>query len=112
MDMKTYLTNQIQEALKHKWCVGIKIGRDPGEEAINDWITNHAHQYRTEYEHCLEQLINQTLNKTKTKIQKVLDQKITPEQLKQITQILIEEFTKQWTYEITKPNPDKHINEI
>ena len=41
---------QIGEILKHKWIKSEEHGRDLGEEAVKDWIDNHAAAFREYWE--------------------------------------------------------------
>lgn len=48
---RDYLSCQREEILKHKWIESEKASRDLGSEAVFDWITRFAAQWRAIYEH-------------------------------------------------------------
>jgi hypothetical protein len=111
MDMKTYLNNQIREALKYKWCKGVKIGKDPGEQAVSEWIQQHAEEYREEYEECLRKLLNKTIENAEKKMNGICpncDRK----KLEKMGKLIIDEFTNVWFLEMAKTVHDRHVDEI
>jgi len=111
MDMKTLMRNQIQEALKHKWLKGVENGRDPGREAINEWIEKYAATYRKDYDECLAGLIEATLEKSYPKLQGV-DPNLSKEMMAKMAKIILEDFTNIWFLEMTHTNPKRHLDEI
>lgn len=111
MDMKSICRNQIEEAKKHKWIMGQKLGYDPGKMAIDDWIKNHAEKYREEYNMCLNTLIVKVYDATKEEIMK-LRPDIKANELLQLEKIIIEEFTMIWIKESVVNEENKHIKEI
>jgi hypothetical protein len=111
MDMKTLMRNQLQEALKHKWFKGVEIGRDPGEEAVGEWIDKYAVIYRKEYDDCFDLLVKTTLDKSITRLQETYpgcDNEI----LARITKIILEEFTGIWFLEMSKKDRNNHVDEV
>ena len=48
--MKQYMSDQIKEMEVHKWIESEKANRDLGEEALRDWITKHAQEFRNKWE--------------------------------------------------------------
>lgn len=48
--MKQYMSDQIKEMEVHKWIESEKAHRDLGEEALRDWITKHAEEFRDKWE--------------------------------------------------------------
>lgn len=48
--MKQYMSDQIKEMEVHKWIESEKANRDLGEEALRDWITKHAQEFRDKWE--------------------------------------------------------------
>lgn len=47
---KEYMNDQIHEIEVHKWIESEKAGYDLGTSAVKDWISNHAKEYREEWE--------------------------------------------------------------
>ena len=111
MDMKTLMRNQIREALKHKWFKGIEKGCDPGPEAVNEWINTYAETYRKDYDECFAVLVSSTLEKSYPRLREVCPD-FSEEMMSEITKIVLEEFTKIWFLEMTKTNPNYHMEEI
>ena len=105
MDLKKWCANQAEEAKKYKWCKGVELGSDPGAQAVIDWVNEHAANYRKEYNQCLNNITNIVFLSIKVKIKDV-----EPEYLRQITDLVIEEFTKEWVK--GEANDIKHNNEI
>jgi hypothetical protein len=105
MDLKQWCKNQAEQAKKHKWCKGVELGKDPGEQAIIEWVNEHAKAYRKEYNQCLSNISQKVFEAIQPG---VVD--IDPIKLKLITDLVIEEFTKEWTKEAAIEV--KHINEI
>lgn len=50
-DQFTYMQEQCREICIHKWIESEKAGHDLGAEAIKDWITKYARQFREYAEH-------------------------------------------------------------
>lgn len=48
-EMKQFMSDQVKEIEIHKWLEGEKLGKDPGEEAIKEWIKNHAEEFRKKW---------------------------------------------------------------
>ncbi len=46
MTFDEYLALQREEILRHKWIESEKAGRDLGQDAVLDWIVNHARAFR------------------------------------------------------------------
>jgi len=46
---KLYLEKQKKAMDDYKWQKGIEICRDPGEEAIKEWIAKYAKKFRKEF---------------------------------------------------------------
>lgn len=105
MDLKTWCSNQAKEAQKYKWCKGVELGKDPGDQAIIDWVNNYAGLYRKEYNQSLSIISGIVFDKVKTKMPEV-DEVL----LHKISDLVIEEFTKIWITEVAKET--KHVNEI
>jgi hypothetical protein len=112
MDMKTFMRNQIQEALQHKWNKGIRIGRDPGPEAVSEWIQQHAEKYRKEYEECVEAFVEAVAGESEKRIHSDVCQLCDKKKVKQMSRIVVEEFTRIWFTEMAKPGHNKHIDEM
>lgn len=105
MDFKNLCKNQVEEIKKYKWLKGVELGKDPGEQAVIEWINEHAKIYRKEYNQCLANISQKVFEAI---LPGVPD--IDPAKIKLITDLVIEEFTKQWTKE--SAIEVKHINEI
>lgn len=50
-EFQQFLKLQAEEMKKHKWIESEKVGHDLGNNAIRDWITKYAKQFREEYLH-------------------------------------------------------------
>ena len=111
MDMKSICRNQIEEAKKHKWIMGQKLGRDPGGQAIEDWVVKYAKQYRDEYKDCLNLLITKVFDKIKDKI-KENHPTLTNDDIIGLEKLIIEEFTMVWMKECAINEGDQHLKEI
>ncbi len=105
MDLKSWCKNQADEAKKYKWCKGVELGSDPGEQAVIEWVNIHARSYRKEYNQCLSDLCSKVFDEVKTKMPEI-DEVL----LHTISDLVIEEFTKMWTKEAAIEI--KHIYEI
>jgi hypothetical protein len=111
MDMKTLMRNQIQEARKHKWLKGVETGRDPGREAINEWIERYASTYRKDHDECLAGLVEATLEKSSPRLREI-DPSLNKGKMARMAEIILEEFTNIWFLEMTHPNHAHHLDEI
>lgn len=109
--MKTLMRNQIREALKHKWLKGTELGRDPGPEAVNEWVENYAEKYRKDYDECFAALVSATMEKVYPRLRE-FHPEISRDKLAEMGKFILEEFTKLWFLEMTKPNPNDHMEEI
>ena len=107
MNLKSWCKNQAEEAKKHKWIQGVKLGKDPGNGAIVEWVEKFAKNYREEYKKCFENILKKVEKAVKTKLN---DKSFSDEQLHALTDIIIEEFTKEWIKEAAIDT--KHIEEI
>lgn len=105
MDLKNWCKNQAEEAKKYKWCKGVELGKDPGEQAIAEWVNKYAYEYRKEYNQCLRNITNIVFMAVQSKVTNVDEPT-----LRKITELVIEEFTKEWTKE--QAQETKHVNEI
>lgn len=105
MDLKRWCAAQAEEAKKYKWCKGVELGIDPGEQAVIEWVNTHARSYRKEYNDCMANICTTVFKIIKDKMPDVEEAL-----LHQITDLVIEEFTKQWTKEASLET--KHIYEI
>jgi hypothetical protein len=105
MDLKQWCRNQAEEAKKYKWIKGVELGKDPGDKAIIEWIEKYAKIYRSEYKVCFEQISKKVSEAVKPKLPDIDEEK-----LRHITDLIIEEFTKQWIKE--SAIDVKHIEEI
>lgn len=45
-----FMKAQLHEIDVHKWIMGEHLGRDPGDEAVRDWIDKYAANFRKEWE--------------------------------------------------------------
>lgn len=111
MDMKTLMRNQLQEALKHKWFKGVEIGRDPGGEAVGEWIDKYAVTYRKEYDECFAALVKATLEKSLPRLRETYPD-CSEDILAKMVKIILEEFTKLWFLEMTKKDHNNHVDEV
>lgn len=108
MDMKTICRNQVEEAKKHKWILGQKLGYDPGEKAIEDWVNKYAKIYREEYNMCYESTKKKVLANIKAKIEKG---ELKVDDMAVFVSIIVDEFTTLWVKECALTE-DKHLKEI
>jgi len=106
--MKKFMEKQIQEALKYKWDKGVRIGHDPGQEAISEWIQNYAAKYREEYDKCVARIVKAVSKATEKRIKGICP---TCDKTDQLSKIVVEEFTKIWFLEMTGEH-DEHVDEI
>ena len=47
---REFMKAQAHEIDVHKWIRGEQLGRDPGQEAVIEWIKNYAKDFRKEWE--------------------------------------------------------------
>lgn len=111
MDMKSICRNQIEEAKKHKWIMGQKLGYDPGEKAIEDWVNKYAKIYRDEYKECFNYLLGKVFEKIKDDI-KEKHPTLTDDDIIGLEKLVIEEFTMVWTKECAINEGDEHLKEV
>lgn len=111
MDMKRICLNQIEEAKKHKWILGQKLGYDPGDKAIEDWVNNYAKAYREEYKACFNELKIKVYNSIKNKLTQKYPS-ISEDDIQGISNMVIDEFTLIWTKECAMNEGDEHLKEI
>lgn len=45
-----YMHDQIKSIEVDKWCEGERIGCDPGQKYVMDWIKNNSVNFRKEWE--------------------------------------------------------------
>lgn len=109
--MKTICKNQIEEAKKHKWIMGQKLGYDPGEKAIIDWVTNYSKKYRDEFNSCFENIINKVVEKYESKFKERFPMMLKSD-IHYFASIIVEEFTLEWIKECAMNDGDKHLKEI
>lgn len=109
--MKRICLNQIEEAKKHKWIMGQKLGYDPGEHAIEDWVNKYAKKYRDEYKDCLNKVTTKVYNNVKAKIKEKHDD-LTDAEIMLIAKLVVDEFTLVWTKECAINEGDVHLEEI
>ena len=110
MDMKTICRNQVEEAKKHKWIMGEKLGYDPGDKAIEEWVNTYAKKYRDEYNKCYVDIKNKVFCKIKERIKEKNGQ-LTDSDIQDFVSIIIDEFTAIWTKECVS-NDTNHLKEI
>ncbi|MBO7501512.1 MAG: hypothetical protein J6Z50_03270 [Fibrobacterales bacterium] len=48
-EMRTYLEEQKQEMLRHKWIESERAGHDLGQACMLDWIKVHAEGFRRDF---------------------------------------------------------------
>ena len=48
-DLRSFNELQLREIERHKWIESEKAGRDLGEDAVFDWIRQHAVSFREAY---------------------------------------------------------------
>lgn len=46
-----YMHDQIHQIEIDKWFEGERIGRDPGQSYVMEWIKTNSLKFRTEWEH-------------------------------------------------------------
>ena len=109
MDFKTYIYDQLQEALRYKWLQGEKIGHDPGERAIAEWIEKYAADYRRRYDECYERIVRKVTEACMGKIKDLAQ--IDEQQAKALVILITDELTRQWTLEMNNGR-DPHVKEI
>lgn len=54
LELKEFLKAQVEEIMKYKWCLGVKLCHDPLldrsiEEIGFEWVSLFAKQYRNEW---------------------------------------------------------------
>lgn len=45
---KEFIQKQVDQINLEKWLEGERIGRDPGDEFVRNWVKNKAKKYREE----------------------------------------------------------------
>jgi len=45
-----FLIDEVEEMKKHAWIESEKAGHDVGAEAMRDWVTKYAAQFREDWE--------------------------------------------------------------
>lgn len=108
MDLKTYLRIQAKEIEKYKWIESQKVGYDLGKDAINAWVEKNAKKFREEYNQFFNCYIEQILSHTKEKMKDV-NEHLSDDDIVKICKIFAEEFTCQWTKDVSLPEHDKVI---
>jgi len=111
MDLKKYLENQVNEMMKYKWIKGTKMGRDPGKEAITEWVQTFAKGYREEYNETLKQTIKETANKCKDDLKQKLPG-VSDELWNYIFEKIIATFTEVWTKDCCLTDDEKTKNHL
>jgi len=111
MDMKSICRNQVEEAKKHKWIMGQKLGYDPGNKAIEDWVIKYAKKYRDEYKECLNLIMVKVFNNVKDIIKEKYPA-LSNDDIISLEKLIIEEFTMVWTKECAINGGDNHLLEI
>lgn len=114
MHFKLYLLHQRQEIERYKWLKGQELGRDPGEEAVKEWIDKFAAEYRKEYEEVYNQAIQATSKDCIEKLKKKVPG-VSEELWGFIVAQIIESFTEVWLKDICTCQNDtekKHLEEL
>lgn len=111
-NLKTYLENQMLEMLKHKWIKGVHLGKDPGNEACEEWIEKYAENYRKEFNSFFDEVVSIVVRNCKDSMPKEIKESCSDETLMVVAKILIEEFTNVWLMERIKPCPNPHAGEV
>jgi len=114
MDFKQFLLDQKEEILKYKWCQGVKLGHDPGDAAVVEWVEKNAARFREEYQKEYEALIHKTADTCKKDLKQKLPG-VSDELWDYVFTKIIAEFTKLWLKELcmtSDPVKEKHLTEI
>jgi hypothetical protein len=104
MELKRYMERQVEAAKQHKWCLGVKTQRDPGEAAIREWIRTHGEQYRKEYEATYLRITEEVFHEVK---------QLTPldeDHLRMITEYVIDAFLEKWIVDMSMEKA--HVDEL
>lgn len=110
MDMKKICQNQVEEAKTHKWIKGQELGYDPGDEAIHEWVKEHAAAYRERYNSTYQATIDKVVAEAEERI-KSLGIELTDEQKCKLVKHICDKFTEVWVKEVAT-NDSKHLDEI
>jgi hypothetical protein len=46
---KKYLDEQIKLINDFKWCKGVELGKDPGPDAVREWVKKYAAKFRKDF---------------------------------------------------------------
>jgi hypothetical protein len=111
MDMKTICQNQVEEAKKHKWIMGEKLGKDPGNAAIEEWVNKYAKIYRQEFNACFMSLVQLVSSSLKDKIKEKCPE-MKDDDIIILVQMIVEQFTIVWTKECAINESEVHLKEI
>ena len=113
MDMKQICKNQVKEAQTHRWHKGERIGRDPGDDAIKEWIQLYAKDYRDKYNQTYESTLLKVKQEARTDIDKIVGDSLTIKQKSELVNVICDKFTEIWVKEVAideRNNP--HLEEI
>lgn len=114
MDLKKFLINQKIEIEKYKYFKGIELGRDPGEDAVKEWVQKNASKYRKEYNAIYNELVHKTAKSCHDKLKEKFPT-VSDEIWEHFVEVVIDTFTDSWTKEVVccnDCNKKKHLEEI
>ena len=113
MHMRRICYNQIEEAKKYKWIKGEKLGYDPGDEAIHEWVREHAASYRERYKETYNQTIEKVKAEALERLNRILGEDATDEMKTALVRHICDVFTEVWVQEVAKDERNNpHLEEI
>lgn len=113
MDMKKICRNQVELAKAYKWVLGEKLGYDPGDDAIHEWINDHAEEYRERYNRTYESTLRKVKDLVATKLQDIQGVSIPDDKVMDVVKAISDTFTEVWVKEVAiDEQNNQHLDEI
>ena len=114
MHLKLYLLHQKREIEKYKWIRGQELGRDPGEEAVREWVMKLGATYRKEYNEVFNKAIAETSHQCIEELKKKVPG-VSDTLWDYIVEQIVETFTEVWIKDICSTQDattKSHLEEI
>ena len=113
MDMKKICRNQAELAKTYKWVLGEKLGYDPGEEAIHQWIQENAEKYRARYNRTYQSTLQKVEAQVTMALQNIQGISIPDEKVGEVVKAICDTFTEVWVQEVAiDEKNNQHLDEI
>ena len=113
MDMKKICRNQVELAKIYKWMKGEQLGYDPGEEAIYEWVRDHAKEYRERYNKTYGLTLETVEKQVVCSLRNMPGVSIPEDKIIEVVKVICDTFTEVWIKEVAVDEENnQHLDEI